>query len=434
MLFADLFCILPPALPRRLTRSLIVAYAMVIVSTLVAPMTLIQSVALPSLIAAGMALERPASLGSVILALMAFLLIEAAKLLAFWFTSSTFDNSHVFGLAMRNLGLASSDDFNTLIYMTGTEFRAMQGWMISLILKCGAPVAAGITCILWGVRVFTDGNTPPQARSTTPNDTNHITDSQSSASKIGTSTYCEFRTPVHYNLHYLLIMTLAFSLLSAMVSRLRVLSIPFMCVLGSLTVSHNIQPRTRYGRRFRMGRFLIPILTLIYLFPYGELTVDSPSIDPQPTWAKRDLINHINMHVPNTSILADMPTSALLRLTTSSSIVIHPQFERVDNRNKVQLSYAIGGCASIAGLHDIMRTLDAMVMVISLRRCIVEHSGASSTTPYRDIIQSLQSQYRCPNKYTHSYDRYVPINIHIHMIGYVGMSSVIYLIPHPMIL
>jgi len=83
-----------------------------------------------------------------------------------------------------------------------------------------------------------------------------------------------------------------------------------------------------------------------------------------------DLSDWINRALPPAvPMLTSMNLAGSLRLFTSASLIVHPQFESENLRKRVQLGYELYHCGSEASFAQTMRKLKAEIVIFEYFRC-----------------------------------------------------------------
>ncbi|KAF7459333.1 Dpy-19/Dpy-19-like protein [Cryptosporidium felis] len=229
---------------------------------------------------------------------------------------------------------------------------------------------------------------------------------------------------------FMAIHTIIVCILSISISRLRVISLPYISVISSIFASRNYLKSTSiYFREltkvifnhFHLHKtsnlrspvrpnkrdkssiiiFLISLFVFslsISRFPTEELKSGMlPENNASST--KSRLIDWINTNLPDeTPILSDMVVSATLRLMTKTKIITHPQYENVKIRKRTQFVYSISACISIKELYDTMeQQFRTDYLLLSIYRCAEPKGGDTITivhvTNYLDNIK-----HRCNNQ------------------------------------
>jgi len=70
-------------------------------------------------------------------------------------------------------------------------------------------------------------------------------------------------------------------------------------------------------------------------------------------------------------MLTSMNLAGSLRLFTSASLIVHPQFESENLRKRVQLGYELYHCGSEASFAQTMRKLKAEIVIFEYFRCFL---------------------------------------------------------------
>lgn len=193
---------------------------------------------------------------------------------------------------------------------------------------------------------------------------------------------------------YLVLQLIVFSAMAIMVSRLRVLALPLLCIFAAywlLIMRLEIMKRICGAMVLIVALAVAPYLTTLPLReiktpPFGEFQYNA---------ALKDLIKWVNHNVdPGTPILSDMPTSSALRAATRARLVINPQFEYTPLRRKTHFLYTLGDCNDARWfgkkMHELYHT---DLVIVPLKFCTIPRGGG----PY-DIqaVLSLNPLGTCP--------------------------------------
>ncbi|KAJ1610211.1 transmembrane domain-containing protein [Cryptosporidium canis] len=225
---------------------------------------------------------------------------------------------------------------------------------------------------------------------------------------------------------FLNIQTMFFCLLAIMISRLRVLALPYIAVVSSLFSSCNylrfifnyywvfilkilrinyIQNSTSNSRKNnKLVSSLCLIISLSILsisvlnFPLNEIK-SGYMPENNASSSKSRLIGWVNSNLPdNTPILSDMVVSATLRLTTKARIITHPQYEHIKIRKRTQFMYSISACISIKELYETMESqYKAEYLLLSIYRCAAPRDKNAITVVH--VTEFLDNiNHRCNNQ------------------------------------
>ncbi|XP_026192178.1 uncharacterized protein LOC34619379 [Cyclospora cayetanensis] len=156
---------------------------------------------------------------------------------------------------------------------------------------------------------------------------------------------------------FIRLQTLCFTALMLLIARLRVLALPLLCLFASLIVSADFW-------RASIERLLS--------------AVSSKNIPP------------------GSGVMGDMTTSAFLRAALPSiRIVVHPQYENVVIRKRVQLTYGGAACPSMPLYNQQLRDVYKVDFLIQNSfRCAVPPKGRTSVFDVADKIDAFN--FKCP--------------------------------------
>ncbi|KAL8451921.1 hypothetical protein Emag_002573 [Eimeria magna] len=220
---------------------------------------------------------------------------------------------------------------------------------------------------------------------------------------------------------YLVLQTVCFTALMLLIARLRVLALPLLCVSASLAVSAGLFRKcikrvfTAFGlvtplkrcvtkRTKRVLKFVILIiLTALSLIPFyiktplNELLTPFPALENANNPSKQRLLEWLSKNVPaGSGIMGDMTTSAVIRAALPSlKIIVHPQYENVGIRKRVQFSYGVAACPPMAFYNKQLKELYKADFVIQNSfRCSVPPNSSTSVFDVADKIDEFR--FNCP--------------------------------------
>lgn len=228
---------------------------------------------------------------------------------------------------------------------------------------------------------------------------------------------------------FLTIQTIFFCLLAAIISRLRVLALPYIIVISSFFASRDyLQFISNYYKNLILRVFVIKldkdkatnsikkynskVFSFIFLatsiailsfsilkFPLSE--IKSGFIpENNASSSKFRLVGWINSNLPEyTPILSDMVVSATLRLTTKTKIITHPQYEHIKIRRRTQFMYSISACISIKELYETMeQQYKTDYLLLSIYRCAVPKDDKNAITMVHVTNFLDNINHRCNNQ------------------------------------
>lgn len=225
---------------------------------------------------------------------------------------------------------------------------------------------------------------------------------------------------------FLNIQTVLFCLLAVIISRLRVLALPYVAIVSSLfaschylqfmfnyyrdlilrilSINSNKNKTIHYRKNKKMVNFFLVVISLtilslsIFNFPSNE--IKSGYIpENNASSSKSRLIGWIKLNLPEyTPILSDMVVSATLRLTTKTKIITHPQYEHIKIRKRTQFMYSISACISIKELYETMeRQYKTEYLLLSIYRCAVpKDKNAVTVVHVTGFLDNIK--HRCNNQ------------------------------------
>ncbi|CAE7656161.1 PFK5, partial [Symbiodinium pilosum] len=182
----------------------------------------------------------------------------------------------------------------------------------------------------------------------------------------------------------LLVQTALFLVLGCFISRLKCIGVPFLLVWATAGLAPRPliavcpMPASWPIRALRIGIFataaalqLGQLVFLAYKLPFIENRHTSIHADKSwPDGDRGEFFNWLVQHVPKDEIiLAAMPLSAELRLTTPLRVAIHPQFEAQHLRDRVQELYQWYQCTPPASFAKTMQKYGSQYVILEFKRC-----------------------------------------------------------------
>ncbi|EUD72428.1 hypothetical protein YYG_02329 [Plasmodium vinckei petteri] len=303
--------------------------------------------------------------------------------------NKTKDDSHVLSLLKVRLNIGNHN-FDTMIYSGGGEFKPFSKNMLNMIKETALFDYSIIFVIIYSFYI--------------------IIYLKSIYRKKDTIKFNEFITS---NFVFLLIQTIFFIFLMLIIARLRVLALPLLCVISSLvgspTFLNNIifiiaSPSFPLVRKLRKATKIIIHIICIYewIYPFIKYFPKYEYIniirnEPSNLQNNLDLINWMKINIKEGEpILADIPTSSFLRSTTNFKMILHPQYEDVGLRKRVQDYYMLASCIPFVDAKKYYYEKYKIRYIVSnIYRCASINGGTSAFT----LADQIDSNYsRCTNK------------------------------------
>lgn len=206
-----------------------------------------------------------------------------------------------------------------------------------------------------------------------------------------------------------------------LIARLRILALPLLCVLASLVASGGLWRacierlisvsrltsafKRSVGKRTRRVLKLVAFLILAALsvmpffikLPISEMLAAFPALENANNTSKQRLFEWLATNVPSGSgIMGDMTTSAAIRAALPSMrVVVHPQYENVGIRRRVQFSYGVAACPPMAFYNQQLRDVYKVDYIIQNSfRCAAPPNSTTSVFDVADKIDAFQ--FQCP--------------------------------------
>ncbi|ANQ05750.1 Uncharacterized protein PCOAH_00001560, partial [Plasmodium coatneyi] len=271
------------------------------------------------------------------------------------------DDSHVLSLLKVRLHL-SSHDFDSMIYSLGSEFNPFTKYMFGMIKQTSLFdyfVFLTLILLLYVVNYVTSvwrarrgGNSKGEKSDEQPR--------RDKGARYDNGVKVRFEV-FHVQFFYLVIQFIFFALLMLIISRLRVLALPLMCLLSSLVGSPHllgdIYSVTRENlfhlgtSKKNLSRLVIQAICLLECaYPFAKYFptyeyINLAENDPVNIEKNLDLVVWLRQNLKEGEpIITDIPTSSFLRSTTNFKMVLNPQYENVAMRRRVQDYYMFSSC------------------------------------------------------------------------------------------
>ncbi|PHJ23352.1 q-cell neuroblast polarization, partial [Cystoisospora suis] len=222
------------------------------------------------------------------------------------------------------------------------------------------------------------------------------------------------------DLCYLCIQAFFFLILMLLVVRLRVLCLPLLSVLAASSVAspplfrvvRNVlfaafgrerrcdeTQRRSTGFRRLGGALLFTLLAFVPFYlklPIEELLVQEPMLENAASLSRRRVVEWMQANLPeDAAVLSDIATSAMVRAGTSLRVVVHPQFEDVKMRKRVQFSYGVSACPPEELYATLLRDVyESEYLLISNFRCAVPRDAAVNAFQLGDMVE--ETSFHCP--------------------------------------
>eukprot|EP00929_Paragymnodinium_shiwhaense_P049967 TRINITY_DN25191_c0_g1_i1.p1 TRINITY_DN25191_c0_g1~~TRINITY_DN25191_c0_g1_i1.p1 ORF type:complete len:1054 (-),score=237.33 TRINITY_DN25191_c0_g1_i1:561-3722(-) len=172
-----------------------------------------------------------------------------------------------------------------------------------------------------------------------------------------------------------------FFALGGLVNRLRVAFGPPMMVLAASALGPRFLP-IRWLLRFRAGILVLLLLFSLHVTQLTWYLQQLPCIHSKEGVCQHlndkssaeadlgDLFDWMNRHLDaSIPVLASMNLAGSMRLFTKAPLIVHPQFESLNLRKRVQLGYELYQCGTEASFAQTMKRLHAEVVIFEYGRC-----------------------------------------------------------------
>lgn len=201
-----------------------------------------------------------------------------------------------------------------------------------------------------------------------------------------------------------LIQFLLFALLGSLINRLRAVFGPLLMVLAASCLGPGVWPLGP----FRGKAYIRVVFISLHLCYLAFMLAKMPCLgekmgfcdafkDQQTNQGDTvDLIDWINRQLgSNTSIMCSMNTAGSLRAFTNAKMILHPQFESKNIRDRVQSAYELYHCGSDKSLAETMDSLHAEHVVFEISRCIFTPYMLDDKTKNCDQSRHKKSDLLC---------------------------------------
>ncbi|CAI7717762.1 conserved Plasmodium protein, unknown function [Plasmodium vivax] len=327
------------------------------------------------------------------------------------------DDSHVLSLLKVRLHLGSHN-FDSMIYSVGSEFNPFTRHMFGMIRETSLfdyfvffSVILLICAANWVAGVWRGGGRGNQGGSGGEGGSGE----RGGRNKLGgrSNTGGDHLEAFEAHFLYVVIQFICFALLALMISRLRVLALPLMCLLSSLVGSPHllgdVYRVTRQNLRLGPGkkglsRLVIQAICLLECaYPFAKYFptyeyLNLAGDDPVNIQKNLDLVVWLRQNLKEGEpIITDIPTSSFLRSTTNFKMVLNPHYENVAMRRRVQDYYMFSSCLPFS---DAKRyyydRYKVRYFVANIYRCA---STSSQVTNAFNVAEFVGSNYaRCRHK------------------------------------
>ncbi|SOV75501.1 conserved Plasmodium membrane protein, unknown function [Plasmodium sp. gorilla clade G3] len=299
------------------------------------------------------------------------------------------DDSHVISLLKVRLKLANHN-FDTMLYSSGSEFNPISKYMFYMLKESAVYEYFIIFNILFFIYIL-----------------NYCKQLLKGKQK---QQYDIFKSSFVFLINQLLF----FISLMLIISRLRVLALPLICLFSSLigsphfldnlyflTLENFLQSkRVNKGHLHKIIIFSICLVQCAYpfkkYFPQYEY-MNMINNEPINLQKNLDLIIWLKKNIKEgEALIADIPTSSFLRCTTNYKFVLHPQYEDSNLRKRVQDYYMFSACLPFSdGKKYIFDKYKSRYFISNIYRC----SSSGSKINVFTISDKIDSNYaRCEKK------------------------------------
>lgn len=173
----------------------------------------------------------------------------------------------------------------------------------------------------------------------------------------------------------LLLFCFGYFCLGAVIFRFIIFSLPLMIIYNMIMLSKftdssmvDFFPFRRAGSFIKYALLvLIAIIFLINLKSFNNV------IPQQPNYMAIDVSNQVRGRIKPTDVIAtDMVTSSSLAHLLENPLIIHPQYEYVENRNRVKMFARAYGYTDSSYMYNYFKSLGVNYTILTSGRCFFE--------------------------------------------------------------
>jgi hypothetical protein len=183
---------------------------------------------------------------------------------------------------------------------------------------------------------------------------------------------------------YTCIQLLAYTSMALLIMRLKLLWTPYLCVYAALFINDDFGI-LQYFKRLRERNYARPAIAILLILAMSHVGIQNIKIQygmygEFSDYPKENLVKWIRKNTNLSSALAcSMPLCANLKLSTNRPIVVHPHYEDVDLRNRVNLLYThLYGFKRVDSLHRLLKqTYKANYLIMETHYCLSHPPGKS---------------------------------------------------------
>ncbi|SOV13449.1 conserved Plasmodium membrane protein, unknown function [Plasmodium sp. gorilla clade G2] len=301
------------------------------------------------------------------------------------------DDSHVISLLKVRLKLANHN-FDTMLYSSGSEFNPFSKYMFHMLKESAVYEYFIIFNILFFIYILN------YCKQLLKKKQQQEKEQEKEKEKEQIEQYDIFKSSFVFLINQLLF----FISLMLIISRLRVLALPLICLFSSLIGSPHFlgNLRENKGRLQKIIIFSICLVQCAYpfkkYFPQYEY-MNMINKEPINLQKNLDLIIWLQKNIKEEeALIADIPTSSFLRCTTNYKFILHPQYEDSNLRKRVQDYYMFSACLPFSdGKKYFYEKYKSRYFISNIYRC----SSSGSQINVFTISDKIESNYaRCVKK------------------------------------
>jgi len=258
------------------------------------------------------------------------------------------EDQHVLQLLLEKLGLAPPNgSFDAFLYLQSPEFLFLDWRYVDEAWTCGVVPAFCVAVLLFVVAAWRRGQ---------------ALDCPSSATDVPWAAWASQ-----------ILFAIALCLLACLVSRLRVLAAPILCIVASLAGSQSLWVEATVRRRtvgIVGGCLCLALVVLPPLLSGAPARVSQVS-EVMPDVDMRELVEWANRTLTDRAlVMADMTMAAKFRMISPTiKVANHPQYESVTSRKRNRDYYRTFTCATPSKVHQVLSQYGVTHVLLNANAC-----------------------------------------------------------------
>lgn len=174
---------------------------------------------------------------------------------------------------------------------------------------------------------------------------------------------------------YNLLQLCAFTIMAAMIMRLKLFLTPHLCILASLITRETL---FRFLRSYQHFALVVLIFSGMTLQGLQNIKAQQNIVGEYSNPALEEVMEWIGSETPKSSVFAGpMSTMANIMLSTRRAIVNHPHYENAELRERTKKIYSIYSRQSEASVRRNLKSLKVTHVVVGKLWCSYNHPGCA---------------------------------------------------------